>query len=89
MEELLRKIGINATPTQTDEGYTIDIADSDEYARFYSRLDKSDELEEDEENSQVTLENSSIQYMSNDDKYTLTLLADFDGDIYKLNIREN
>ena len=89
MEELLRELGIDAVPTRTDKGYTVDIADSDEYARYYSKLDKSDRLEEDEENSQVTLENSSIQYTSDDDKYTLTLLADFDGDVYKLNIREN
>ena len=59
MEELLREIGIVGEPTKTEYGYTIDIQDSDAYARVYSKLDKSDLIEEDEENSQVTLENSS------------------------------
>ena len=90
MEELLRQIGINDSPTRKDDStYVIDIHDSDEYARYYGKLDKSDLVEEDEESSQITLENSSIQYISEDNKYTLTLLADFDGDVYSLVIREN
>ena len=89
MEELLRKIGINETPTKTDNGYVINLNDSDEYGRYYSKLDKSDLVEEDDESSQVTLENSSIQYLSEDGKYLFTLLADFDGDIYTLTIKEN
>lgn len=89
MEELLRKIGINETPTKTDSGYVINLNDSDEYARYYSKLDRSDLVEEDDESSQVTLENSSIQYLSEDGKYLFTLLADFDGDVYTLTIKEN
>jgi len=89
MEEFLRKLGIVDSITKTDEGCTVDLPDSDAYAKTYSKLDKSNLLEEDDENSQITLDNSSIQYISTDDKYTLTLLADFDGDVYKLNVREN
>lgn len=89
MEELLRKLGIVDKPTEKEDSYIIDIQDSDEYARYYSKLDKSDLLEEDDESSQVTLENSSIQYETTDGKFSLTLLADFDGDVYTLVIKEN
>lgn len=90
MEELLRNLGINEIPNKSDDGnYVIDILDSDEYARYYSKLDRSDLVEEDEDSSQMSLDSSSIQYLSNDDKYTLTLLADFEGDTYSLVIREN
>lgn len=89
MEELLKEIGITEQPTKSENGLTIDFADSDDYARAYSKLDKSDLVDEDEENSQITLENSSIQYTSEDGNYSITLLADFDADTYKLNIREN
>jgi len=90
MEELLKKIGITEMPNKTDDGnFVIDILDSDEYAKYYSKLDRSDLVEEDDDSSQMSLDSSSIQYISNDDKYTLTLLADFEGDTYSLVIREN
>lgn len=89
MKEFLVKLGITQEPVEKDGNFVIDLYDSDEYARVYSKLDKSDLIEEDPEASQVTLENSSIQYISEDDKYTLTLNADFDGDVYTLVVREN
>lgn len=89
MKEFLVKLGITQDPVEKDGNFVIDLYDSDEYARVYSKLDKSDLIEEDPEASQVTLENSSIQYISEDDKYTLTLNADFDGDVYTLVVREN
>jgi len=88
MEDFLRQLGITAQSVKQEEGQLIvDLLDSNDYARAYSKLDKSDLVEEDEESSQVTLENSSVQFLS--DKYTITLLADFDGDVYTLIVREN
>lgn len=89
MEELLRKLNITEQPTKDGDSLIVNIMDSDDYARVYAKLDKSDLVEELEESSQITLENSSIQYESVDGKYNLTLLADFDGDIYTLVIKEN
>ena len=90
MEEFLNEIGIKGDLVRSNNGnYVINLVDSDDYARCYSKLDKSDLVEENEESSQVTLENSSIQYISEDEKYTITLLGDFDGDVYSLTIREN
>lgn len=88
MEQLLRQIGINETPVPGDNGtYVIDIEDSNEYGVYYSKLDRSDLLDEDEESSNVTVDGSTIVYISDD--YTLTLVADFASDQYKLTIREN
>lgn len=90
MEELLRKLNIYDKPVKSkDNTYVIDIMDSDDYARYYSKLDKSEELEELDDSSQITLDNSSIQYESIDGRFNLTLLADFEGDKYSLVIREN
>lgn len=90
MEEFLKKLGIEGDTTVDEDGCLIvNLLDSDDYARAYSKLDKSDLVEEDETASQVTLDNSSIQYISEDDKYILTLLADFDGDVYTLSVRES
>ena len=88
MNELLKQIGIDAEPVKGENGsYNIDIEDSNEYGRYFSKLDKSDLIEEEQDASSVNFENSSIQFTN--DKYTLTLLADFENDTYSLNIREN
>ena len=60
--------------------YNIDIEDANEYGRYFSKLDKSDLVEEEQDASSVNFENSSIQLTN--DKYTLTLLADFENDTY-------
>ena len=88
MNELLKQIGIDAEPVKGDNGsYNIDIKDSNEYDRYFSKLDKSDLVEEEQDASSVNFENSSIQFTN--DNYTLTLIADFENDTYSLNIREN
>lgn len=88
MNELLKQLGIDAEPVKGEGGsYNIDIEDSNEYGRYFSKLDKSDLVEEEQDASSVNFENSSIQFTN--DKYTLTLLADFENDTYSLNIREN
>lgn len=88
MNELLKQIGIDAEPVKGENGsYNIDIEDSNEYGRYFSKLDKSDLVEEEQDASSVNFENSSIQFTN--DNYTLTLLADFENDTYSLNIREN
>lgn len=88
MEELLQQIGIKEIPNESNDGtYVIDIKDSNEYGVYYSKLDRSPLLDEDEESSNVTIDGSTIVYISDD--YTLTLIADFASDQYKLTIREN
>ena len=88
MEELLRQLGIDAETVKGENGsYNIDIEDSNEYGRYFSKLYKSDIVEEEQDASSVNFENSSIQFTN--DQYTLTLLADFENDTYSLNIREN
>ena len=68
--------------------YVIDDAILDDWALHIRRhYVPDDELEEDAESSQITSGPSSIQYVG--DLYTVTLLADFEADTYKLVIREN
>ncbi len=87
LDDLLRDLRIDKEPTENENGsYNIDLDDSNEYSRYYSKLDKADFLEEDEEASQVSIETSSIQFIN--DEWALTLLANFDTDEYKLIIRK-
>lgn len=87
MKDLLRKLGINeAGHRSTNNDYIIDLDDSDHFNRIFSKLDKSDLLDENEDSSVVNLEITNILYMA--DGYTLNLIADFEQDIYKLVITE-
>lgn len=88
MQEFLKELGINLELYKTDDGdYSADIANSNEYGRIFSKLDKSDLIEEEQDCSTVTFDNSNIQYVNDD--YTITIIADFENDVYKLHIREN
>lgn len=88
MEEFLKELGINKEPIESEDGVlVIDIANSDEYAKYYSLLEKSDLVEEDQYSSQITLEASSIQYVNDD--FTITLLSNLEADTYQLTIKEN
>lgn len=89
MEEFLKELGITKPGRKNENGfYVIDIDDSDEFGRIFSRLDKSDLVDEDEESSSITLDSANITYLGDD--YTITLMADFENDTdYKLVMREN
>lgn len=88
MEEFLKEIGIQGTLIPASNGSMIlDIEGSDNYGRIYSRLDRCELLEEDEESSQLTVDTAAIQYDS--ENYRITLLANFNIDEYKLIIKEN
>lgn len=87
MEEFLNKLGIDGKLRRSSSSYVLDIEGSNSYGKIYSKLDNSDEVEEDEESSQVTEDYSSIQFYSDD--YVLQLIADFKNDEYRLTIKEN
>ena len=83
MRELLKKIGIDISGYYSDnDNYIIDLEDSDEFNKLFSKLDNSDLLEENEDSSVVNTEVSNIMYYSND--FILNLIADYDSDSYKL-----
>jgi hypothetical protein len=87
LEKFLEKIGINQVGHYTkSNSYVIDLEDSDEYGKVYSRLDKCGDITEDEDSSTLTVHNSNIVFES--DEYQFVLIADFDNDEYKLVCKE-
>lgn len=86
IDELLKKLRIEKEPIENSNGsYTIDLDDSNDYTRFYSRIINSNLFDEDDESSQVGIETSSIQFINDD--FTLTLLGNWEVNEYKLIIR--
>lgn len=87
MKELLRKIGITeAGYFSSNNNYVIDFENSDEYNKAFSKLDRTDLVEENDDTSVINMSVSNIMY-SNDD-FSLNLIADFDNDTYKLVITD-
>lgn len=86
MEELLKSIGITKSGAYSKAGaYIIDIDSYDDYAKYYSLIEKSD-LEEVQDTSQITIHTTNVTF-ANDD-YQIVLQADLDEDIYKLVVTE-
>lgn len=87
MKELLSKIGISNPGEFSEEGnYVVDFENSQQFNKAFSRLDKSDLVDENEDASVTNLDVSNVMYES--DKYALNLIADFGQDIYKLVVSE-
>ena len=87
MKELLKKIGITEVGYYSKEkNYVIDLEDSNHFNKVFSKLQKSDLVDENEGSSVVNLSVSNILFLSDD--YSLNLIADFDQDIYKLVVTE-
>nr|DAP55372.1 MAG TPA: hypothetical protein [Caudoviricetes sp.] len=83
MKELLRKIGITeAGYFSSNNNYVIDFDNSDEYNKAFSKLDRTDLVEENDDTSVINMSVSNIMYSNND--FSLNLIADFDNDTYKL-----
>lgn len=88
IEQYLQSINISKEPVKGEDGYIVDILNSTEYGKIFSRLEDSDDLEILEDNQVVTEQGSSLVYESLSQPYLLTLIADFDGDKYELVINE-
>lgn len=83
MKELLKKIGITQSGYYSgDHNYIIDLEGSDEFNKVFSRLEKSELVEENEDSSVINLEVSNVLYIG--EGYSLNLIADFNQDLYKL-----
>ncbi len=86
MDKELEKLGIDEEGQEGKDGsYVVTIKNSDEWGKIFSKLDNSD-LEEMEENSLLTDNNSSLMFRS--DNYQYNLSADFSANEYKLVITD-
>ena len=83
-QEYLKQLNINKSGEYSDDAYVVDLLDSTEYGKVFSILDRSDDLDIMQDNQVVTTEGSSLTYESLSQPYLLSLLADWEGDVYQL-----
>jgi len=93
IRDVLKKLQIEDTGRYDNHFYVIDLADSNEYAKMYTKLDKNainteyPEFERNTNNSTVKVVNY-FELDLNNYTYDLFLFADFDADRYYLKISE-
>lgn len=91
VKNILLRLGIEDTGKYDNRFYIIDIEDSDEYAKMYTKLSKNAINTEyptfgtNTSNSTVKITNY-FELEEDNDKYLLFLIADFQNDKYYLKI---
>lgn len=86
IEKALRELGIDKIGYyDKDKSYVVDIDDSDEWGEYDSILEKSD-YDFLDEKSTLNYNNSNQVYQKDD--LQISLIADFDNDLYKLVVQE-
>ena len=86
-KEFLKKIGITDAGYFSKNSYVIDLYSDREYSKYYTKLDNSNLVEEDEASTLMNANASNIRYIS--DEFDLTLLADYDADSYSLIVKKH
>ena len=86
LSEFLNELNITKEGYYDEDIYVIPLADSDEFAKIYSILDKSDKVDLDDEFIGIDKVNSMLLYIS--DKYEVKLVSNFDSDDYRIEIRD-
>lgn len=83
MEETLRELGITERGEYArNNSYVITLGDSDDFSRYYARLDKNPDVEELTDSSQLTLHDANVIFKYED--LQISLQGNFDTDEYKL-----
>lgn len=86
MKEIANKLGLSDKGTESEGKYTFQMANSDDYSKVYSKLDKSDLVSLDEES--VVLSEHIHETVYYGEGFYVRLVASFDEDIYTCEIGE-
>lgn len=88
IKDLLKLLNIKYTGTFSRDGsYVIDLGDNiEDFSEIFSTLEHLEEAEYMDENSLVTVDNTNVNYIIDD--YMISLIGDFDANLYKLVINE-
>lgn len=85
MGDILTELGIGKSNDVSDM-LVIDIDNSDDYAKYYTILDNSDEVELSLEKSKNGLSSNILVYESN--QFEISLMGNFEDDTYRLVVKD-
>ncbi len=86
MEELLKQLSITPTGEYIEDNYTISMESYDDFSAIYNKLEQSEILTKDSDESSFNMDEAHVVYLS--EKYILNLNGDLNDDEYQLIIKE-
>lgn len=88
VKNLLKELGIDLDGViGTDGTWTGSILEYNDFGKIYSKLEKSDLVEEIPSTSLINLHATDVTYQTTDDKLMIKMIGDLDSDEYKLVIQ--
>lgn len=84
--KLLDDLGLDPTGDFDEHRYIVQLEDSDEYARYYTKLDEASDFQL-VDSSSISAEHVNVLTYS-DNTYKLKLSANFDDNYYTLSVEE-
>ncbi len=86
MEELLKELSIQDIGTKVGEIYTITIDSYDEFSALYNKLEQSEVINKDSDESFFNLDEAHVVYLNDD--FEVNLNADLNNDKYTFQVKE-
>lgn len=89
VEDIIKVLGLKNSDFKTNgKNYIYNITDSDAFSHFFNLLDNDDRFEEDLDLQDINLFTNNIVFLEDTGKFEITMVADFEHDIYTLTITE-
>lgn len=82
------ELGITKNGEYKDDAYVIDISNSLEWGKVFTKIDTSSKLNQLEDSQVVSEQGTSLSYLSQDENFMVSLIADFEGDVYSVVINK-
>ena len=86
MEEFLKELHINSVGKFIENKYVIEINTYDEFSALYNKLEQSEKITKDSDESSFNMDNAHVVYFADD--YEIILNGDLSNDVYQLSISE-
>lgn len=86
MENFLKELQINLTGTIIEDKYVVNIDTYDEFSALYNKLEQSEKITKDSDESHFNMDDAHVVYYS--DKYEIILNGDLSEDVYQLSVEE-
>lgn len=87
MENFLKELHINSTGKYVADKYVIDIDNFDSFSALYNKLEQSEKVNKDSDESFFNMDEAHVVYYS--EEFTLILNGDLSNDEYQLSVQES
>ena len=89
MQEYLDKLDLPLKGDVTENQYKVTFKSSDMFDKYYLIFSRYDFLHFNEDKSDLTLEGANLYWTDEDEGYEISLIADYNDDVYTCLVEKN